>query len=190
MNNNQNSFNNYTASSRYPIHNCTGTRNHQTWTFVYCSPYKLASVCIIYCLYTYCHCVPCRLETMSRYWSRAKWRLTTLLGASNTEKTQLLSTELGFSVLTIWKDIFTDDTILSPPNFTHISFGGMTRSCQLSWFNLLILNIMCIQCMYDWIFTSPFPQLDEISLLVNRSHRLVKLAKSPDYLVVVEKKMA
>lgn len=52
------------------------------------------------------------------------------------------------------------------------------------------IELQCIQCMYDWIFTSPFPQLDEISLLVNRSHRLVELAESPDYLVMVEKKMA
>ena len=91
---------------------------------------------------TYFHCDFCRFEMVWWYWSRARWRLKTLSGASNNENTQLLRTEFGFSVLMIWKDIFTDDPPLSPPSLIHTSFGGMTPLCQVSWFNLLISKFM------------------------------------------------
>ena len=62
------------------------------------------------------------------------------------ENTQLLQTEFGLSVFTTWKDIFTDDPPLSPPNFIHISFGGITPSCHVSWPNLLIHVVCFIMC--------------------------------------------
>ena len=96
--------------------------------------------------FTNFHCVSCRLETMSLYWSRARRRFTTLSGASKRENTQLLQTEFGLSVFTTWNDIFTDDPPLSPPNFIHISLGGITPSCHVSWPNLLIHVVCFIMC--------------------------------------------
>ena len=62
------------------------------------------------------------------------------------ERKQLLQTELGSSVFITWKDIITDGPPLSPLNFNHISLGGITPSCYVSWPNPLIHVVCFIMC--------------------------------------------
>ena len=98
-------------------------------------------VCItiqMVCVYTSTLCCS-KLFIWSLNQSRAMWRLTAESLAWHAAKTHVFSTELGCGSLQIWKDIWKDPPLLSPPIFTQISCSGITPLCRV---NLLFLEIV------------------------------------------------